>query len=589
MHYYMFNNNEPLKSTKHKHAFIIHYCQHCNTEVIGEWLLKDNENDLSSTLIDQTSQKECLDFAYLTECPVCGKKFANNLAHHFCNYHMYFYDSLNKIIFNELLRITEETIKEIKYVPKEETIKYEDLSDFTGCKLEQNSIINTKNGHGIILYNSSEYKQVGIKYYENNIDSILLYLANSRLNIHKQEAEVKIKAFIDNIISKCNDDTIETFEPDRKVNIREYLEQLLLIEKNIFSISKRLGELYFLNCEAGKEAFASEKLLFLKEKNSVDKALENYKALKSKKIEKKITLEDFPITYPKEPQKPKEPAKPVLATPGFFNKKRVLTENALLTEKYEKELAAYNTNMAKYESDLKKREETIKLLEKQREDEYNSALEKGKEKLEKEIAEAKAKCEDLLKKQEEAAKAAKDIATPEKVKHVLLKEEIATAEELLKKFYKAQSQMYSYGILFEKYRNFVAVSSFFEYISSGRCETLEGADGAYNLYENEIRMNMVIGQLNQVIESLEEIKQNQYMIYSAIQETNSQLSKLNSSMGSVISTLSSISADTSDMKSYMSKIADNTEVIAYNTEKTAYYAKKNAELTNALGFLVALK
>ena len=43
------------------------------------------------------------------------------------------------------------------------------------------------------------------------------------------------------------------------------------------------------------------------------------------------------------------------------------------------------------------------------------------------------------------------------------------------------------------------------------------------------------------------------------------------------------------MKSYMSKIADNTEVIAYNTEKTAYYAKKNAELTNALGFLVALK
>ena len=38
----------------------------------------------------------------------------------------------------------------------------------------------------------------------------------------------------------------------------------------------------------------------------------------------------------------------------------------------------------------------------------------------------------------------------------------------------------------------------------------------------------------------------------------------------------------------MSRIADNTEVIAYNTERTAFYAKKNTELTNALGFMVAL-
>ena len=77
-------------------------------------------------------------------------------------------------------------------------------------------------------------------------------------------------------------------------------------------------------------------------------------------------------------------------------------------------------------------------------------------------------------------------------------------------------------IMWASARDFVAVSSFYEYISSGRCETLEGPNGAYNLYENEIRMNTVIEKLNNVIESLEEIKQNQFMIYSAIQENPGQ-------------------------------------------------------------------
>ena len=36
-------------------------------------------------------------------------------------------------------------------------------------------------------------------------------------------------------------------------------------------------------------------------------------------------------------------------------------------------------------------------------------------------------------------------------------------------------------------------------------------------------------------------------------------------------------------------IAKNSDVIAHNTAATAYYAEKNAELTNAMGYLVALR
>lgn len=419
--------------------------------------------------------------------------------------------------------------------------------------------------------------------------SILSFLAYFRLNERNKKADNKLEEFTNKCVLQNQDTSTMNIVYKKSFELKQYLEQLLLIEKNIFSLSRRLRELYFLNYEVEKEAVVSEKLLLLKNKNIVQEALNDYETLKTKKVEKKIKLEDFSIEYPKEPQKPQEPKVPVLAKPGFFNKKRVLAENALLTEKYEKALEKYNLANEQYMTDVKKRKEAIALLETQRENEYKLAIENAKETLAKEIVEAEEKYQDLLNKYKELEISIKDNPTPEKAKHIMLKEEIATAEELLMKFYKAQNEMYSYGVIFEKYRNFVAISSFCEYISSGRCETLEGANGAYNLYENEIRMNMVIGQLNQVIESLEEIKQNQYMIYSAIQESNRQMRALNSSTSRMVTTLSEIKSSATNMESYMSRIADNTEVIAYNTERTAFYAKKNTELTNALGFLVALK
>lgn len=82
------------------------------------------------------------------------------------------------------------------------------------------------------------------------------------------------------------------------------------------------------------------------------------------------------------------------------------------------------------------------------------------------------------------------------------------------------SQYYEKDIIFCKYRNLVAVCSFYEYFISGRCSTLTGHEGAYNIYENEIRLNGIYNRLDLVIEYLEDIKTNQHMIYEAIQEGN---------------------------------------------------------------------
>lgn len=90
---------------------------------------------------------------------------------------------------------------------------------------------------------------------------------------------------------------------------------------------------------------------------------------------------------------------------------------------------------------------------------------------------------------------------------------IVDCEEKLRK-------LYDMGVLFPKYREFVCVSQLLEYLLSGRCENLTGSSGAYNLYERELRMNIVISQLENISEELDAIKENQYMIYNAICQAN---------------------------------------------------------------------
>lgn len=72
----------------------------------------------------------------------------------------------------------------------------------------------------------------------------------------------------------------------------------------------------------------------------------------------------------------------------------------------------------------------------------------------------------------------------------------------------------------------VMVCSLYEYVCAGRCDALEGHEGAYNLLETEIRLDKIVTRLDNVIEMLGRIQQNQYMVYSAIQDANRQSAKI---------------------------------------------------------------
>lgn len=107
-----------------------------------------------------------------------------------------------------------------------------------------------------------------------------------------------------------------------------------------------------------------------------------------------------------------------------------------------------------------------------------------------------------------------------------LEQERDKVDSMLDSLRRDLAEAYSYGIVYGTYQNFCAVSSFYEYISSGICEGLEGPDGAMRLYRNEAMQGRVVESLDKIIDSLDEIKANQVTLFDAIERGNNTSERL---------------------------------------------------------------
>lgn len=422
------------------------------------------------------------------------------------------------------------------------------------------------------------------RYYPDRLKNATLYdgaVLDLDENIHNDLAEKhgkeQYEKFINQqVLADCPVNRITIKDADQ---LKAFLEKLVNVEKSIYSVSERLKWLYIAFQTNARKASASKHFALMEKRKPIDCLSDELKKLQSTDPTKHIKRPTSIVIYPAKPISPTPPREPVLATPGLFNKKRILAENAALTEQYEKERADYEAKLDEYNKKLSEYQEKRAEIMAAREREYREQVEQVKaahreecEKLEQELQTA----------QQEYDQLKSEITTAETVIFDTTFAELKQAKELLVKLYQARNEMYATDVIFEKYRDFVAVSTFYEYLCSGRCESLDGVHGAYNLYESELRMNLIVSQLSAVVEGLEEIKNNQYVLYSAINETNRELKKLNSSMATMNKTLTS-------MKGSLANISANSDIIAHNSEIAAFYAKKNAELTDALGFMVALK
>lgn len=111
-------------------------------------------------------------------------------------------------------------------------------------------------------------------------------------------------------------------------------------------------------------------------------------------------------------------------------------------------------------------------------------------------------------------------------KNALVKVEIKHIQEYIRETQERLDNIYARNVIFPKYRNLPMVCSLYEYLCAGRCNSLEGHEGAYNILEMEIRMDRVILQLDRIISMLGTIQENQYILYSAIQESNRKVNQI---------------------------------------------------------------
>lgn len=145
----------------------------------------------------------------------------------------------------------------------------------------------------------------------------------------------------------------------------------------------------------------------------------------------------------------------------------------------------------------------------------------------------------------------------------LLKTELSQALQTLKKTEDVLSQYYMWDAVYPKYRGLIPIAMFCEYFASGRCSELTGPNGAYNIYENEIRLDLILVKLDDIINRLDQIQENQYMLASLIQDCNKEVQGLSRVVSSQTASLSRIE-DRIEVSNYYNRItAANTTYLSW--------------------------
>lgn len=123
-------------------------------------------------------------------------------------------------------------------------------------------------------------------------------------------------------------------------------------------------------------------------------------------------------------------------------------------------------------------------------------------------------------------------------------------------------KLYSMNIIHPDYQDFVACGMILQYLGTGRTHSLEqcgGDPGAYNLYEQDVKFNVIKKQLDQ-------IQKNQQVIYGALVQINQNVQELSSSINRI--------------ENYARQTAHNTKISAWCDQANAiniYAMRRMAE------------
>ena len=393
-----------------------------------------------------------------------------------------------------------------------------------------------------VLDNNRKVKDYSVRGYRTKygFNKLEDYYYVTRISNALQDRNIKeIKSIINNYISKIpiklpkyQENNEYSMVKKENINIKELLSNLIYVERTINILEKEYETLIKKQLE---------------ERFNISKIVRN-------------VVNDNKAYTIKAPKEPELPPKPVLKKVSIFTKKKDKEYNSSLTEKYNSEINDYNIKMENYTKSLEEFEKQIK-----EKDLYNNELDKKV----KELLDFSNKNNELLLTDDiNIDSISQDNYNNSRNIYMILSESIEQNAEKLMDLYKTKNELINLNKIYPKYNNLIAWSTINEYFITGRVTELDGPNGAYNLYENETRQNYIITKLDSISDKLDEIKQNQFLLFKVMNDINNNIRSINNKID-ISLTLSAINA--------------------YNTERIARYSKLSTEIAGINAWLNASK
>ena len=320
------------------------------------------------------------------------------------------------------------------------------------------------------------------------------------------------------------------FAQTKDVDLTQYFRTLMNVKTDIQAMENRLFDLILCQLPAERDFINST----CRSEETIVNEIDKEKHQISQQVEKLRRELEFHlredwreangVVIPQEPVKPviEKPQEPVFKQPGLFNRKEIMSENDALRNEYTARVQEYNAVLREYSNAVEKYNADREDYEKQKEEIYQRELNAWESKPDnvermkklQALTERDAELDGMLKNPMLYAQKMLENSGPAKVKR-LYDNEIERNAEMLKKAYQTEADLQNVLFVFPKYLDIVAVSKIYEYLATGRVTSLTGANGAYTLYESEMRTNRTPG-LTGISRKTENIAAREFTIYNAL-------------------------------------------------------------------------
>ena len=341
------------------------------------------------------------------------------------------------------------------------------------------------------------------------------------------------------------------FMHSNEVNLIRYFRVLLNIKTDIQKLEARLLDLILGQLSADRDYINSTGRSEETIVNEITKEQRNIIA-RGRRLQKELEFhmqegwrEAFEIDMPQEPVKPVliKPTEPEYKHTGLFNRRQINAENDELRRQYQQEMDAYTARMREYEEAQKQYEQAKNEYDRKRnevyaqaEDAWNRNVDNIRKKAElHDLRIRNAELDKMLQNPTKYAQRLLQNSTPAKIKR-LFDEEIKRNTKLRNQAYQIEADLQTILFVLPKYLDIAAVAKIYEYLVTGRVSVLTGSNGAYKLYETELRNNRSLRPAT-ISPNTENNAERDFSIYKSLSSVSKQMTEISQRTSAAIDEL----------------------------------------------------